>query len=338
MSAMQKTVIVEEYVGARPQQQTGFLPQLLVGVVLILASTLFFSGLGSTPFIDYDEAGYAQILRESFERGDFISFTFLDRPWFQKPPTLFWLSAVASLYISDIEFALRLTSALSGVLLVAAVMVCAGYLARSPYAAVCAGGLVLATFPILESARRAHYDIPVVAFLVLATYLFMRALERKGGFVPSFLSLGVAVMIKTVVAIFAVIPALIALALSRFRWWRSSSFWLGACAFVLVVVPWHAYMVWQFGRSFVDTYVGFSMVQRFGENVLALEASNLDYVYYLGVYAQPIVTLFLIALFCIPFVFNSMQPRARVGLIASCAAIFSILLVFSRLAQKYTHI
>ena len=46
-----------------------------MGIVMVAAFVLYFWGLGSAPLQDYDEATYAQVVREEVASVNWLSFT-----------------------------------------------------------------------------------------------------------------------------------------------------------------------------------------------------------------------------------------------------------------------
>jgi 4-amino-4-deoxy-L-arabinose transferase-like glycosyltransferase len=79
---------------------------------VVVAVYLF--ALGSFPLVGPDEPRYAQVAREMFERGDFITPTLGGFRWFEKPVLLYWLQIVFYKLFGVSEFAARLGSALFG--------------------------------------------------------------------------------------------------------------------------------------------------------------------------------------------------------------------------------
>jgi 4-amino-4-deoxy-L-arabinose transferase-like glycosyltransferase len=75
---------------------------------------VYFFALGSFPLVGPDEPRYAQVAREMFERGDFITPTLGGFNWFEKPVLLYWLQIVFYKLFGVSEFAARLGSALFG--------------------------------------------------------------------------------------------------------------------------------------------------------------------------------------------------------------------------------
>jgi 4-amino-4-deoxy-L-arabinose transferase-like glycosyltransferase len=86
-----------------------------VWVVLFLALVVFYLyGLGQLPFLGPDEPRYAQVAREMFLRGDFITPSLGGYNWFEKPSLLYWLMMAAYEFFGFTEFAARLGPALAG--------------------------------------------------------------------------------------------------------------------------------------------------------------------------------------------------------------------------------
>src|SRR3712207_5686212 len=78
----------------------------------------FFYGLGAVPLVRPDEPRYAQVAREMFARGDFVTPTLAGHPWFEKPVLLYWLMMVAFGALGVTEWAARAATAAAGVLTV----------------------------------------------------------------------------------------------------------------------------------------------------------------------------------------------------------------------------
>src|SRR2546421_5874591 len=73
-------------------------------------------GLGSFPLVGPDEPRYAAVAREMFARRDFITPTLGGRPWFEKPPLLYWMMILSYRVLGVSEYAARLGPALCGLL------------------------------------------------------------------------------------------------------------------------------------------------------------------------------------------------------------------------------
>ncbi len=83
----------------------------VVFAIIIVAVYLFALNL---PLLGPDEPRYAQVAREMFERGDWITPTLGGFNWFEKPALLYWLQITFYNIFGVNEFAARLGSALFG--------------------------------------------------------------------------------------------------------------------------------------------------------------------------------------------------------------------------------
>jgi len=75
---------------------------------------------------------------------------------------------------------------------------------------------------------------------------------------------GLAILTKSVAA-FLFLPGLLAIATAQhgIRFLHSKAMWLATIAAVAVALPWHACLAVIYGRSFLDQYFGFHVVDRF---------------------------------------------------------------------------
>ena len=85
---------------------------LLLGLIAVL---LLLPNL-SYPLIDPDESRYAEISREMLESGDFIVPTRFGKPYLDKPPLLYWLTAASFQLFGVSESSARLVPALAALL------------------------------------------------------------------------------------------------------------------------------------------------------------------------------------------------------------------------------
>jgi 4-amino-4-deoxy-L-arabinose transferase-like glycosyltransferase len=93
-----------------------------VHFLLLLAFIAFyFYGLGHLPLVGPDEPRYAQVAREMFLRGDWITQTLGGHTWFEKPALLYWMEIAAFRVFGVHDWSARLGPALCGVLTVVAI-------------------------------------------------------------------------------------------------------------------------------------------------------------------------------------------------------------------------
>ncbi len=73
----------------------------------VLCALVFFYGLGSLPFLGPDEPRYAQVAREMYASGDWITPRLAGIHWFEKPALTYWLAALGYTIFGVSEFAAR---------------------------------------------------------------------------------------------------------------------------------------------------------------------------------------------------------------------------------------
>ena len=261
-----------------------------IGAAAIVVFVYFF-GL-SIPLLGPDEPRYAQVAREMYERGDWVTPTLAGHNWFEKPALLYWLQIAFYNLFGVSEFSARLGSALFGLGTVVAMWVLGRTYAseflkgangsrRSEvlqtanwFALITASSLGLIVF-----ARGASFDIiltfPIAAAMV-SFYIFdsrVRTGDGKVGLIaPLFLFyffVGVALLAKGLVgAVFPLGIAGIYYLISRRlpgRTFLLSLFW-GAGVTLLVASSWYLPVYLKNGWEFVDEFIFQHHFQRYTSN------------------------------------------------------------------------
>ena len=85
-------------------------------IIFLVSIPLLFWQLGSYALFDPDEGRYAEIPRELLARGNWVTPTLNFVTYFEKPPLLYWLSAISFWLFGLNEWAARLTPVLSAFL------------------------------------------------------------------------------------------------------------------------------------------------------------------------------------------------------------------------------
>lgn len=88
----------------------------------VLTVFVYFFGL-NVPLLGPDEPRYAQVAREMYERGDWVTPTLGGFNWFEKPALLYWLQIVSYNLFGVSEFSARLGSAFFGLGTIAALWI-----------------------------------------------------------------------------------------------------------------------------------------------------------------------------------------------------------------------
>jgi 4-amino-4-deoxy-L-arabinose transferase-like glycosyltransferase len=300
----------------------------LIIIVLGISSFLLLYKLGSEPLQDYDEATYAEITAESLASHNFLSFTFLDQPYFNKPPLIFWLMAGMREVVTQTEVAARLPSAVSGILLIAVVMLLVFEVSGNIYIAAFGGAMLAATSSFIEPAREVRLDILVSLFIVLSVYAFMRALEDRRWFLWFGVFVGLGVLAKGPIELFAIVAVLgAACAYRRFNWLLDPYFWGGVGMSLLVALPWHIYETIKFGELFWDEYIGSQVIARIQEPLFTTGPTNFEYIQYLFTFAAPWAVAFCVGCIATPILWKKLSVKERALLLASIVGVLAVLVV-----------
>jgi len=173
----------------------------LLGLFLV-GLVLFFHRLGAPGLMDPDEGRYAEIAREFFVRGDWLIPQLNLLPYLEKPPLVYWLTALGFKVFGYTEAAARLPSAVSalgGVFLAYGL----GRALWGPVAGVL-GALVLASAAgYVALGRILTLDMTFALLLNLGIGLGYLALSRGQARLWrwAYLALGLAVLTKGPVAL-----------------------------------------------------------------------------------------------------------------------------------------
>jgi 4-amino-4-deoxy-L-arabinose transferase-like glycosyltransferase len=145
-------------------------PVAHIGWAILIVATLYvcyFSHLGAIGFVGPDEPRYAWIARDMAETGDWVTPRLYGKPWFEKPPLLYWGAALSFKLFGVSEAAARLPSAISALLTTLAL----AWLALRLYGAETARWLVLllpTSVGMIGFSHAAATDMPFSGMLTIA--------------------------------------------------------------------------------------------------------------------------------------------------------------------------
>lgn len=317
---------------ALPQPSSRTLWTLLFAGILLFSAAVLFYRLGAEPFLDYDEATYAEVTSESLAHGNYLSLTFLNNPYFRKPPLLFWMTSVSERVFPDEEFAMRLPSALAAFLLVPLVFLVCLEAGAGLGAATLASLILATTSAAIEPARQARFDVLISFFIVASLYAGMRAQRSARWYVLMGVLVACAVLTKSVIAVFAAVALLLYIfQQKKISFSKEGWFWGGVAAFIAVAAPWHLYQWYVHGADFWRTYIGSQVIERANTNLLEGISSNLttntDYVRHFVSFGAPWAELFILSILASLFYLSRMEKGVRslwitsVGTVAAIAGV-----------------
>jgi 4-amino-4-deoxy-L-arabinose transferase-like glycosyltransferase len=231
----------------------------LIAVIAASAFALTF-GLGAFGFLGPAEPRYAEVAREMFATGDYISTRLCGCLWFEKPVLQYWLSAVGYHLFGVNEFAARLPSALSALLtltLIGLVLRRAGYVRMSV-----AAPLVLGTSGMfIAYAHVTAQDMILTAAMtasLLSAYLWTTSSGRTRAayWILAFLFMGFAVLAKGLVGIVLVAGIfgayLILTGQPSLVRWRDCL--IGTTVFLAVAGAWYVPVTMRHGWPFIQEF------------------------------------------------------------------------------------
>jgi len=242
--------------------------------LLALCAAVLFYGLGRLPFIGPDEPRYAEVAREMYTTGDWVTPRLDGIKWFEKPPLIYWLSSGGYALFGENEFAARFgvtVLATFGVLLLFSFgrrvhSARLGYLGASALAT--SGSWV-------ALGRAATCDLPLTVAMEVALVSFFLWSEKeaqrgRNRFWYVFCAaLGLATLAKGLVGVVLAI-AISASYLVLMRTWRIvlnlRLLTLGAVILVGVSAVWYAPMTAMYGREFIDEFFIGHHFQRYLSN------------------------------------------------------------------------
>jgi 4-amino-4-deoxy-L-arabinose transferase-like glycosyltransferase len=251
---------------------TGICRRLLrvrIEIVLILGLGLavLAPGLTRAPLLDWDEATYVQVVRESLANHAYLDFSWNGAPYLKKPPMLFWVVAGSFKAFGESEFAARLPS-----------MLCALLTMLLLYASACeVGGRIAGTFAaivplgfyffVARGGRECATDPLLVMFSTLGLYATMRSRVHRRWLFVAGAAIGFAILSKGAAGLIPLIVVALAVAMIA----EFASLGVGGFAIIvgtafIIAAPWFLYEALH-NPLFWKTFVGHETFSRFATHL-----------------------------------------------------------------------
>jgi 4-amino-4-deoxy-L-arabinose transferase-like glycosyltransferase len=255
-------------------------------LLLAVTAALCLPNLGGPSLWDIDEGNNAEAAREMFESRNWVVPTFNGKLRVDKPALLYWLQLGSYEVFGVNEFAARFPSAVAAM----ATVLLAYELGRRLFGSASTGlfgGLVLASsVAFCAAARFANPDALLNLFTVLSLLSFWLGYGRGGRlwFVPVSASMGLAVLAKGPVGVILplTVIGLFLLWTRQLRRLFDSRMGWGTLAFLLVVVPWYAWVGVETRGEFLRA---FFLNHNFGRFLNPMENHTGPIYYYAVVFA-----------------------------------------------------
>ena len=306
--------------------------------LLAVASFLLFFRLGSSPFIDYDEAIYSQVIADTHLHDSFITLYQGSAPTFMKPPLYFWLAMGSEHIFSNTELAFRFPAAVIGLLAIILAYLIAVEITGNRTTGLLAGTILLTTGAFLESSRQLLLDVPVATTILFALFCYLRGHKNPWWYVGIAASIGLGVLFKSVIGLIAIVPiGLLALTNRNFRWLTRKQFWLGVFAMFAIALPWHVYEAMRFGNDFISSYFGHEIFGRLSSNVIGGSYSTSLYLQYTFFFTIPWILIYIAGWAWTLISERQRRDASNKTINALGASVLIIFLVFSLAQTKLFH-
>jgi len=210
-------------------------------VILVLSYIFFFHSLGSYSLKEPDEGRYAEIPREMVETGDYVVPHLDYVRYFEKPPLLYWATALSFKIFGVSEWSARLPNALAALLTVLIL-----YLAVTrwftPEAAPLSAVVLISSFGFFTMARILTIDMLLSCTLFLSLIFFYEFYRQKKArsIYLFYACLGMATLAKGPVAPLLIgVSLLIFLTLERrVSFLKALLSGKGLLLYAILVLPW----------------------------------------------------------------------------------------------------
>ncbi|OGC77315.1 hypothetical protein A2619_04740 [candidate division WWE3 bacterium RIFOXYD1_FULL_39_9] len=301
--------------------------KLAVITILIISVTLIGIGLNSTHLIPWDEAIYSKIAKNMITTGDYITQRWwTDKEWYEKPALYMWMAAGSMKLLGYTSLAVRLPSAIFGILTIVFTYIFAKRIFNKTSAFLAALSIAT-TAQFLYYSRASMLDVTCGFFILTALYLYYCWKPSRAwvAYLISGLFMGLAVMTKGVVGFipFAVVFVfeLVQIIINK-KFDRSAVnglliFLLGSLA---IALPWHIRMYQLYGVSFVDNYIGYHVFDR---AFSAIEDKGRPFYWYLIVLKVSMRVWFVILIPSLVYLFYKIvKYKERVSIFLAVWLIF----------------
>lgn len=302
-------------------------------ILILLCAILFIWRIGSIPILDGDTASSAVIAKNIIQSGNWITMQTMEGTPASKPPLLYWIMALGSVFFGVNEFGLSIIHSIIAGLTVLLTY----FIAKELYTekiGFWSALILLTSAQFFYQGRSPLYDIPLTFFITAAFFCFILYEKHKKLFfyllVPFFT--GLAFLIKGPVGL-----ALVGIVLLIYLIWTKKSKeylnlkLLGALLiFLIVIVPWFFTQYQIYGNKLLDVYWYNNVVRFFHPvdsvgNDLTVNTAHPQYDFY-SYFIQIFILFVPWAGFLYPAIFSNIRDRKNYLIISW---ILGIIIFFS---------
>ena len=244
----------------------------LVGVGLLGAAVLLFTlHLGNVPLRDWDEGLVAQVAKEMaespFSAQIWLHPTLQGEPYFNKPPFVHWLVAIAYAFGGIHEWTARLPGALATACSVPMLYLLARDMFPQRMRAVLATWVYLTLLPVVRHGRLAMLDGMVLCAFLGLLVCALRSRRRPRWSLGIGLCFSILCLTKGILGLSLMAIALLFLMVDAPRLFRSVQWWVGIIIGCIPLILWYAAQGFYYGYEFWDAHLLQQSLNRTWETV-----------------------------------------------------------------------
>jgi 4-amino-4-deoxy-L-arabinose transferase-like glycosyltransferase len=308
-------------------------PKILWATVII-ASIVFFWGLGSMDLLSLNEGRRALAIQEMVVSGNWLLPQLNGELYLTKPPLLYWLSSALAMLGGVNEWTLRLPSALAAI---AVLIMVYRYMLKQfgQWAALFAVQLLIANLGFAMLGRRAEIEMLLTALCVgslLSAVQYIQSQSSKNWIYLSYFLLALALMTKgPLVLLLVTLPLLVAAIYTKNLHIKTILLsWRGWLIFLVVGLAWYAAVSWQLGFDIWEKVVQRDMLDKMQSDSAK---PLLSYFGWIAVDFMLLIALFLVR--PMEFFKQQMQQPHQFVLLVAAVLPFILFSLFSNKHAKY---
>jgi 4-amino-4-deoxy-L-arabinose transferase-like glycosyltransferase len=226
-------------------------------IPLTLAALLLYThNVGNLPLRDWDEGTIAQVAREISTPTNSWSWLFptlLHEPYFNKPPFLHGLIALAYGVFGVNEFSARLPGALLSAAAIPLIYWLGVELFANRLGALFSALVYLTLFPLVRHGRLAMLDGAAISFFLGMLICLLRSRRDSRWGLGVGLGFSLICLTKATLGLLLGGIAFLFLAWDTPRLLRSGRFWLGCALGAVPCFTWFALQVWHYRQDYITT-------------------------------------------------------------------------------------
>ncbi len=270
---------------------------IFVILILLVCFLVLLLGINHPKIQTWDELTNIEVVVES----PGLNLMFGGSPFFEKPPLWYWLTGLLTSIFGNHTWVYRLPSVLSAIGIILTMYLFLKRKGSRTLAFAIAISFLLIPQNLItnhggyfssHTFKSADLD-PLQIFLIFLSSILL--LSNRKYWILSCALLGLAFLVKGPLTIMF-------LCLNSFVYFKTSNdfnlkiLFKGIMLFLLIILPWHLYMISTFGSEFLNTYFGYHVVSR---STNQLEGHAQPVLFYLKIFfdfdMNPFWLLFLLA-------------------------------------------